>query len=77
MTALAPTLQAFFTERLINQRRVSQHTLLAYRDAVRLLLRFVQARTGKPPRMVHQQRVSWENMNPDVAVPEPRRLDAS
>jgi integrase/recombinase XerD len=49
MTALAPTLQAFFTERLINQRRVSQHTLLAYRDAVRLLLRFVHARTGKPP----------------------------
>jgi integrase/recombinase XerD len=49
MTALAPTLQAFFTERLINQRQVSQHTLLAYRDAFRLLLGFVHARIGKPP----------------------------
>src|SRR5205823_9120811 len=49
VTTLAPTLQAFFTERLINQRRVSRHTLLAYRDAFRLLLGFVHARTGKPP----------------------------
>jgi len=31
MTALAPTLQAFFTERLILQRQASPHTLAAYR----------------------------------------------
>lgn len=49
MSALAPTLQAFFTERLINQRQVSQHTLLAYRDTFRLLLGFAHTRTGKPP----------------------------
>jgi integrase/recombinase XerD len=49
VTALAPTLQAFFTERLINQRQVSQHTLLAYRDTFRLLLGFAHARTGKSP----------------------------
>lgn len=47
MTALAPTLQAFFTDRLINQRRVSPHTVLAYRDTFRLLLGFVHDRTGK------------------------------
>jgi integrase/recombinase XerD len=49
MTALSPTLQAFFTERLISQRQVSPHTLLAYRDTLRLLLGFAHARTGKAP----------------------------
>jgi integrase/recombinase XerD len=49
MTALSPTLQAFFTERLVSQRQVSPHTLLAYRDTFRLLLGFAHARTGKPP----------------------------
>jgi integrase/recombinase XerD len=49
MTQLAPTLQAFFTERLLTQRKVSPHTIAAYRDSMRLLLRFAQERTGKPP----------------------------
>ena len=40
MTAFAPTLQAFFTERLIRQRQVSPHTIEAYRDTFRLLLVF-------------------------------------
>ena len=38
MTALAPTLQAFFTDRLIRQRNASPHTIAAYRDTLRLLL---------------------------------------
>jgi integrase/recombinase XerD len=49
MSALAPTLEAFFTERLIRQRDASPHTIAAYRDAWRLLLRFVHARTGAEP----------------------------
>jgi integrase/recombinase XerD len=49
MTPLPPLLEAFFTERLITQRRASQHTVAAYRDTFRLLLRFAQERTGKPP----------------------------
>lgn len=49
MSALAPTLEGFFTERLIGQRHASPHTVAAYRDAWRLLLRFVHARTGKEP----------------------------
>ncbi len=49
MSALAPTLEAFFTDRLISQRHASPHTVAAYRDAWRLLLRFVRARTGKEP----------------------------
>lgn len=49
MTALAPTLQAFFTERLIRQRQVSANTVAAYRDTLRLLLGFAADRTGQPP----------------------------
>jgi site-specific recombinase XerD len=49
MTALAPTLQAFFTDRLIGQRQVSAHTITAYRDTFRLLLCFAEARSGKAP----------------------------
>jgi len=49
MSALAPTLQAFFTDRLLRQRHASPHTIAAYRDALRLLLIFAQERTGKQP----------------------------
>jgi Phage integrase, N-terminal SAM-like domain len=49
MTALAPTLQAFFTERLICQRQASPHTLAAYRDTLRLLLVFASARKDVEP----------------------------
>lgn len=49
MSTLAPTLEAFFTERLGNQLHASPNTVAAYRDAWRLLLRFVQQRTGKLP----------------------------
>ena len=49
MTALAPTLQAFFTKRLINQRDASPHTVVAYRDTFRLLLAFTHQRTNKQP----------------------------
>jgi integrase/recombinase XerD len=49
MTALAPTLQAFFTERLIRQRQASSHTVAAYRDTLRLLLIFASAKRGVEP----------------------------
>lgn len=49
MTALAPTLQAFFTQRLIAQRGASPNTVAGYRDTWRLLLGFAAQRTGKPP----------------------------
>lgn len=49
MTALAPVLQAFFTDRLITQRRCSSHTITSYRDTFRLLLGFAAAKTGKKP----------------------------
>jgi site-specific recombinase XerC len=40
MSSLAPTLEAFFTERLIVQRQASPRTVAAYRDTFRLLLGF-------------------------------------
>jgi hypothetical protein len=43
MTLLAPTLQVFFTDRLIGQRQASPHTIAAYRDTLRL-------RSPSPPR---------------------------
>lgn len=46
---LAGPLQAFFTERLQRQRRASENTIAAYRDAFRLLLDFAQQRVGKSP----------------------------
>jgi integrase/recombinase XerD len=52
VTTLAPLLQAFFTERLIGQRDASPHTVASYRDAICLLLRFTQRRTGKAPHQM-------------------------
>ncbi|HET6951747.1 MAG TPA: tyrosine-type recombinase/integrase [Acidimicrobiales bacterium] len=49
MSALAPVLEGFFTERLIGQRRASAHTVASYRDTFRLLLGFAQRHTGKAP----------------------------
>ena len=42
-------LEAFFTDRLISQRRASPHTVASYRDTFRLLLQFAQKDLGKPP----------------------------
>jgi len=42
-------LQDFFRKRLIQQRNASERTVESYRDAFRLLLRFVHGKLGKPP----------------------------
>jgi integrase/recombinase XerD len=47
MSTLGPTLQAFFTDRLIAQRHASPHTIAAYRDTLRLLLGFAERRVGR------------------------------
>ena len=70
MTALAPTLQAFFTERLITQRNASPHTIAAYRDTFRLLLTL-------RPRADRQTAVPAGHRRPrraaDRRVPRPSR----
>lgn len=42
-------LEAFFLDRLIQQRRVSPFTVASYRDTFRLLLRFAERRLNKAP----------------------------
>lgn len=53
MTPSIPTfpslLQRFFTQRLMQQKRVSAHTISSYRDTFRLLLRFAQQRLRTSP----------------------------
>ena len=49
MTALAPTLQAFFTDRLVRERHASPATVAAYRDTWRMLLDFAATRTRISP----------------------------
>ncbi len=56
MTTLAPVLQAFFTERLMAQRRASSHTITGYRDTLRLLVGFACAKTGKTPSAMQETR---------------------
>jgi site-specific recombinase XerC len=49
MTLLAPSMQAYFTDRLIGQRQASPNTIAAYRHTFQLLLRYATDRTGTPP----------------------------
>lgn len=49
MSALAPALQVYFTERLINQRAASPNTIAAYKVTFQLLLRFASEHAGKAP----------------------------
>jgi hypothetical protein len=77
MTLLAPTLQLFFTERMANQRQASPATITSYRNTFRLLLRFMQDRTGKAPSAldwadldVGRSRRSWTTSKPPgITVP--------
>ena len=49
MSALAPALQAFFTDRLIGQRDASTNTIAAYKTSLRLLVCFAAERVDKKP----------------------------
>jgi integrase/recombinase XerD len=45
----ATLIEAFFTDRLMRQRKASPHTIAAYRDTFCLLLRFAQKQLKKNP----------------------------
>lgn len=49
MSTLAPMVEAFFTDRLQQQRHASPHTIAAYRDSFRLLLAFARDDIRKTP----------------------------
>ena len=61
MTTITATLQSFFTDRLLQQRQASPHTIASYRDTIRLLLVFLQSRTGKPPA-----RLDWADLDTEA-----------
>src|SRR2546430_2180440 len=42
-------LEGFFTQRLLQQKQASTHTIASYRDAFRLLFRFIEKHLHKPP----------------------------
>ena len=50
--SLAPLLERFFTQRLMQQRQASPHTIISYRDTFRLLLKFAQQQLHTPPALL-------------------------
>jgi site-specific recombinase XerD len=58
MTLIAATLQAFFTDRLTQQRQASPRTVAAYRDTLRLLLTFVHQQTATAPA-----NLDWDDLD--------------
>jgi integrase/recombinase XerD len=84
MTTLAPTLEAYFTDRLLCQQRVSPNTVASYRDAFRLLLAFVQQKTGTPPSKLALTQLdaptigaSWNTSSTTAATALARATSAS
>jgi integrase/recombinase XerD len=49
MSSFQSLLQGYFVDRLVRQRAASAHTISAYRDTFRLLLRFATRKLGKTP----------------------------
>lgn len=47
--SFAALLEGFFTQRLMQQRQASEHTIASYRDTFRLLLQFIHKRLRKAP----------------------------
>jgi site-specific recombinase XerD len=60
MSLVAPTLQSFFTDRLVRQRRASPATIASYRDSLRMLIVFVHDETGKKPCTL-----DWDDLDPE------------
>jgi len=61
--SFAPLLERFFTQRLMQQRQASPHTISSYRDSFRQFLKFAQKRLCKPP-----SRLSLEEVDAPLIV---------
>jgi site-specific recombinase XerD len=59
----APLLERFFTQRLMQQRQASPHTISSYRDTFRQFLKFVQQRLHKLP-----SRLNFEEIDAPLIV---------
>lgn len=58
MSRVAPTLQSFFTDRLLRQRQVSPRTIAAYRDSLRLLLNWVH-----DTKRIQPHQLDWADLD--------------
>ena len=56
-TSLAPLLERFFTQRLMQQRQASPHTISSYRDTFRQFLTFTQQRLHQPPSRLNLEQI--------------------
>jgi site-specific recombinase XerD len=54
---LAVLLERFFTQRLMQQRQASPHTISSYRDTFRQFLKFTEQRLNKPPSRLNFQEI--------------------
>ena len=61
--SLAPLLEHFFTQRLMQQRQASPHTISSYRDTFRQFLKFAQGRLHKSP-----SRMNFEEIDAPLVV---------
>ncbi|WP_158940387.1 site-specific integrase [Burkholderia sp. S171] len=61
--SFAPLLERFFTQRLMQQRQASPHTISSYRDTFRQFLKFVQQRLHTQP-----SRLSFEEIDAPLIV---------
>src|SRR6266705_3148181 len=63
LTNFPALLERFFTQRLMQQRRASPHTISSYRDTFRQFLKFVEQRLHKPP-----SHLSFEEIDAPLVV---------
>ncbi|MFQ5797049.1 MAG: site-specific integrase [Candidatus Bipolaricaulia bacterium] len=56
-THFAPLLERFFTQRLMQQRQASPHTIKSYRDSFRQLLIFAQQRVRQSPSRLNVEQL--------------------
>jgi integrase/recombinase XerD len=57
-TDFAALLTRFFTQRLVQQRHASPHTIRSYRDTFHLLLLFAKAKLGKEPSQLSIEQIN-------------------
>ena len=63
VASFAPLVERFFTQRLMQQRQASPHTICSYRDTFRQFLKFVAQRLHKTPA-----RLSFEEIDAPLIV---------
>ena len=56
--SLAPLLERFFLQRLMQQRQVSPHTIVSYRDTFCRLLKFAQQHLHKAPSQLQFEQIT-------------------